>query len=350
MPGLRRQVIHGRDCKPFIQKRGDHRAILVAMASDPLAVISGCLGRHDPPVHLQDIPKDLRHGEWLNLCTGLSQFLQRRLRCLAHCFIGFCQDTCAEVPKPRRPPGLQWPWRRRAQKAIQEQSEIADLAGHRPDMIQARAHRHDALGTQLAEGRLAGRHAAIRRWPNQRATGLCAQGPQAHAHGQGRGRPAAGATWRVRQVPRIACGRGIKAGKLDGDRLPQDYHAGPTQGSDHRRVGHGWLMPAQRRSCPGGKPLHVNDVLDANGNPVQGPMPLAESCLTGPFGCGLTGSCLINQRPGVDGILVLANLFQALVEQLQRRQRTRAVVGRRPPWKSVQTLGDLVFLVVCKSL
>ena len=268
-----------------------------------------------------DIPKDT--AAW-----GVTESLHRLdvsssnadCSCLSHCFIGFCQDSCVEKPKPRRPPGLQRPWRHLAQKTIQEQGEITDLAGHRPDMIQACAHRHDALGTQLAEGRLAGRHAAIRRWPNQRATGLCTQGPQAHAHGQGRGRPAAGATRRVREVPRIACGRRVKTGKLDGDRLSQDYCAGLTQGSDHRRVSHGWLMPAQRRSRRGGKSLHVNDVLDANRNPVQGPTPPAESCLTGPF-CGrLTGSCFINQRPGVYGVFVLMDLAQALVEQVQRRQ------------------------------
>ena len=142
------------------------------------------------------------------------------------------------------------------------------------------------------------------------------------------------------QVPGIACGRGIKAGELDGDRLSQDYRAGPTQGSDQRSVGRGWLMSAQRRSCPRGKPLDVNNVLDPDGNPVQGPTPLGEGCLAGPFRCGPTGPDLIDQHPGVYGVLMLVNLLQAPVEQLQRRQLAGAKsVGRHPQWKLVQALG-----------
>jgi hypothetical protein len=79
-------------------------------------------------------------------------------------------------------------------------------------------------------------------------------------------------------------------------------------------------MSAQRRARPSGKPLDVDNVLDTDGNAVQGPTPLGEGRLAGPLGCGLTGPGLIDQHPGVYRVLMLVNLPQTPVEQLQRRQ------------------------------
>ena len=94
-----------------------------------------------------------------------------------------------------------------------------------------------------------------------------------------------------------------------------------------RGVGRGYLMSAQRRPRPGGKPLDVKDIFDANGNPVQGPAPPAAGCLAGLFGCGLPGPGLIDQHPGVYGVLMLVNLLQAAIEQIQRRQLAAQLSG-----------------------
>ena len=240
MPSLRRHIVHCRGCQSFIQQRGDHRPILVAMVCEPFAVISGRLDRHDPPVHLQDIPKHRRLGERPDRCPGVRQFFQCRLRCLLHHLIGFSDHEFIEEPKPWRAPGSQRPGRRHAQKTIKEQSEIADLAGHRAGMVQACAHRYDALGAQLAERRLASRHAAIRRRPNKRAAGLRAQGPRHMPMATAAADPLLEPPGVWARFQGLRVGEGSKQANSTVTVFPR-ITAGPTQGSDQRGVGRGCL-------------------------------------------------------------------------------------------------------------
>ena len=188
VPGLRRHVVHGRDGQSFVQQRGDHRPVVHAMDCEPeviggasTAMIAGASSRHR---------QRSAAGRASDLLPGSAPF-PTPLALPAAPPRRPPPARGVQKPKPRRTPGPQRPQPGHAPETIQEQGQITDLAGHRPDMIQAwrspaRCPRYSACRRSACRSP---RRSTSMAGPAGRR--LRAEGPQAHAHGQGRGRPAA---------------------------------------------------------------------------------------------------------------------------------------------------------------
>src|SRR5262249_22138442 len=145
---------------------------------------------------------------------------------------------------------------------------------------------------------------AERRGPRDRPAGLRAEGPQAHPASHRRRRAAAGAARRPVQVPGVARRRRVEAGVLRGHRLADQDRPGLAEPADDGRVLAGDAVGPELRARGSGPVEHVDDVLDADRDAVQGPAAVAPAELLGEalgLGAGLVAG---DEDPGADARLV----------------------------------------------
>ena len=120
-----------------------------------------------------------------------------------------------------------------------------------------------------AERRLEPHHAAKGRRPDDRPRGLTAERSLAHPRREGRAGAAARSPGGVVERPRVSSRGRIGPGKLRRVGLAEDDRAGCAQAGDGDRVGWGHDPRHDRRPAGGLDAGGVEDVLDAEGNPVQ---------------------------------------------------------------------------------
>ena len=164
----------------------------------------------------------------------------------------------------------------RPQQGFERPLDITDRSPDRPDGVQALRQRYHAAGGNQAVGRLEPDRSAQRRGDADRSRGIGAERHVEHAGGHGRRRAAAraaGGERGVPGVPRRAVVRVVVGGaerELVGVRLPHQHRAGLAQRPHHGRVARRHPLAQDPRARRGARALRGDQVLDGDGDAVQG--------------------------------------------------------------------------------
>ena len=212
--------------------------------------------------------------------------------------------------------------------APEQQRRILDRARERPDLVERRGERHEAVAGNQAVGRLETHDAAERRGLADRAAGVGAERQRRLAGRDGRGRAAGAAARHPREIPGI--GGGLKGRVLRRGTHRKLIHVEPAP--QHRP---GVLEPARDRGVVGRDEVrqhpagarqrlagHGDDVLEADRNAVERSPHL-------PRRAARVGGAGLGQRVGlVEGI---ERLHPVLHRPGAGDERRRELDGRDSP-------------------
>lgn len=164
-------------------------------------------------------------------------------------------------------------------ECARQQRDVVDRRAKKARVVQRRCQCKDAARGQCAEARLEADDPAQRRRDPHRSAGVRAKAGRHGATGNRRGRAAAGAAGNARAVQRVqgiaegGAGRGHAPCELMRGRLADGNGAALDQRAHHVGVGVRKVPQVGGRAVAGFDALGVDQVLDADGQPFQRPLP-----------------------------------------------------------------------------
>ena len=183
-------------------------------------------------------------------------------------------DDQFEEPVPKASQAFGPYHRKTSPPHVDEDCQVCNAPGDRPGMVEAVCDGKDPLDRNSAEEWLTSGNATERGRAGDRSAGLRPDRPPGTCPWR-RPRPS---RWKKHlrsplKVPRVAGDRRVEAGELRRDRLPEDDGACIPQAGNERRIALGDCLREKLRARPRRPAGDVDQILDPDGNPVQGSPP-----------------------------------------------------------------------------